>query len=107
MDGQPSLWDASDACLDEWVTELRKAGQAQPLVDILDIIHVSGYVWKVAKVFQTHHENQEAFAQDRLLRILQGDVAGVIRGIRRMASLRNLKGEALKTVRTACNYFVL
>jgi len=104
MDGQTSLWDASDACLDEWVAELRKGGQTQPLVDILDIIHVSGYVWKVAKVFYSHQEQQEAFARERLLRILHGDVAGVITGMRRMASLRNLKGEALKTVRKACNY---
>ena len=34
----------------------------------------------------------------------RGDVAGVITGMRRMASQRNLKGEALKTVTTACNY---
>jgi hypothetical protein len=105
MDGQPSLWDASDDCLDELVAELREAGQLQSLVDILDILHVSGYVWKVAKVFHSHKEHQEAYAQDRLLRILRGDVAGVITGMRRMASQRNLKGEALKTVRTACNYF--
>jgi hypothetical protein len=105
MDGQPSLWDASDACLDEWVAELRERGQAQPLVDILDIIHVSSYVWKVAKTFCLHKEHQEAYVQERLLRILRGDVTGVITGMRRMASLRNLKGEALKTVRTTCNYF--
>ena len=105
MDGQPSLWDASDACLDEWATELREGGQSQALVDILDILHVSGYVWKVAKVFYSHKEQQEAFAQERLLRILRGEVAAVITGMRRMASLRNIKGEALKTVRTACNYF--
>lgn len=104
MDGQPSLWDASDACLDEWVAELREGGQTQPLVDILDIIHVSGYVWKAAKAFYSHQEQQEAFAQERLLRILRGDVSGVITGMRRMATLRGLPGEALKTVTTACNY---
>jgi len=59
----------------------------------------------MAKVFESHHEHQEAFAYDRLLRILQGDVAGVITGLRRMATLRDLKGEALKTVTIACNYF--
>lgn len=105
MDGQPSLWEASDACLNEWVAELQEGGQTQPLVDILDIIHVSGYVWKAAKAFYSHKEHQEAFAQERLLRILRGDVVGVITGMRRMASLRNLKGQALKAVRTTCNYF--
>jgi hypothetical protein len=41
MDGQHSLWDAADACLDEFVEDLRQAGESEVLVDILDIIHVS------------------------------------------------------------------
>jgi hypothetical protein len=105
MDGQPSLWEAADACLDEFVAELRDAPEPQRLVDILDIIHVSGYVWKAAKALHAHQEHQEAFAQDRLLRILRGDVAGVITGLRRMASQRHLKGAALKAVTTVCHYF--
>jgi hypothetical protein len=105
MDGQLSLWEASDACLDEFIADLREAPKPSRLVDILDIIHVSGYVWKAAKAFYSHQEHQEAFAQDRLLRILRGQVTAVITGMRRMASQRNLKGEALKAVATACNYF--
>jgi hypothetical protein len=105
MDGQPSLWEASDACLDSLVEDLEDLRGAQRLVDILDIIHVSGYVWKAAKAFHAHKEHQEAFAQDRLLRILRGEVSGVITGLRRMASQRCLKGAALKAVTTACNYF--
>jgi hypothetical protein len=105
MDGQACLWEAADACLEEFVTGLQEAGQPPQLVDILDILHVSGYVWKAAKVLETHKEHQEAFAQDRLLRILRGEVAGVISGMRRMASHRQLKGEALKAVTTACHYF--
>jgi hypothetical protein len=105
MDGQPSLWEASDACLVEVVEDLRVAHEPQGLVDILDILHVSGYVWKAAKAFYGHKEHQEAFVQERLLRILRGEVSGVVTGMRRMASLRGLKGEALKAVTTACNYF--
>lgn len=104
-DGQPKLWEAAQAFLEatgEDVDSLRASGQ---LVDILDIIHVSGYVWKAAKAFYAHHEQQEAFAHERLLRILRGDVAGVITGMRRMATTRGLKGQALKAVTTACNYF--
>jgi hypothetical protein len=104
MDGQLSLWEAADACLSEFVADV-VAGETKPVVDILDIIHVSSYVWKAAKVFHSHKEHQEAFAQDRLLRILQGDVAGVITGLRRMASQRDLKGAAWKAVATTCNYF--
>jgi hypothetical protein len=105
MDGQPSLWEASDACLDEFIEGLRETRESKLLVDILDIIHVSGYVWKAAKAFHSHKEPQEAFAQDRLLRILRGEVVGVVTGMRRMASQRDLKGAALQDVATVCNYF--
>jgi hypothetical protein len=57
MDGQPSLWEASKACLDEFIAELRLAGKSPRLVDILDILHVSGYVWKAAKAFHGHKEH--------------------------------------------------
>jgi hypothetical protein len=105
MDGQLTLWEASAACLVEFVEKLCATRESQQLVEILDIILVSGYVWKAAKAFHSHKEHQEAFAQDRLLRILRGEVAGVVTGLRRMASQRGLKGEALKEVTTACNYF--
>lgn len=105
MDGQPSLWEAADVCLDAFVAARQAAGQALQVVDVLDIIHVSGYVWKAAKALYSHKEHQEAFVQERLLRILRGEVAGVVSGLRRMASQRNLKGEALKAVTTACRYF--
>jgi hypothetical protein len=104
MDGQASLWDASNACLEDLVSQRQTAGEL-PVVDILDIIHVAGYVWKAAKAFYAHKEHQEAFAQDRLLRLLRGEVSGVITGLRRMASERGLRGPALKDVRTTCNYF--
>ena len=105
MDGQPSLWEASNACLEELVAKRAAAKESLVVVDILDIVHVSGYVWKAAKAFYSHKEHQEAFAQERLLRILQGEVSGVVMGIRRMASQRGLKGIALKEVTTTCNYF--
>jgi hypothetical protein len=104
MDAQQSLWDASDICLEDLVAKRQAAGET-PLVDILDIVHVSGYVWKAAKAFYGHKEQQEAFVQDRLLRILRGEVCGVIRGMRRMASQHGLKGPACKDVTTTCNYF--
>jgi len=105
MDGQKVLWEAADACLSDFLQESRQAGKPLVPVDILDIVHVSSYVWKAAKAFHNHREHQEAFAQDRLLRILQGDVAGVITGMRRMASQRNLTGPKRKEVTKTCNYF--
>lgn len=105
LDGQLSLQDAADVCLNEVIEELRQAGEKVLRVDILDILHVSGYVWKAAKVFHSHKEHQEAFVQERMLRILRGEVAGVLTGMRRMASQKSLKGAALKEITTVCNYF--
>ena len=105
MDGQPSLWDAVDVCLRDFIEELQVADPGQKRIEILDIVHVSGYVWKAAKAFHGHKEHQEAFVQERLLRILRGEVSGVVKGMRRMATVQGLKGEALKAVTTACNYF--
>jgi hypothetical protein len=96
MDGQHSLWDTADACCDV---------PAEHVVDILDIVHVSSYVWRAAKVFHSHREHQEAFARERLLRILQGDAQGVITGLRRMATRRSLRGHPRQEIDTVCGYF--
>jgi hypothetical protein len=103
-DGQESLWTVADVCL-----ELEDKDDAQKrlenVVDILDIIHVSGYVWSAGRALLGNNESAvESFARDRLLRILQGEAQGVIRGIRRMATERGLGGQKLKDARTACNY---
>lgn len=105
MDGQPSLWNAADACLDEFVEHLRQRRETNLVIDILDVIHVSSYVWRAAKVFHAHKEHQEAFAHERLLRILRGEVSGVVKGLRRMATEHGLRGSQLKEVSTVCNYF--
>ena len=97
MDGQPSLWSDVEACLGT-VPE-------QDRLHILDIVHVAGYVWRAAKVFHPHREHQEAFVRERLLRILEGDVKGVITGLRQMATRRRLSGTGRKEVDTVCGYF--
>lgn len=94
MDGQESLWEAADICLN-----------CESDADILDIIHVAGYVRRAAKVFHRHEEHREAFARDRLLRILRGETANVIAGLRQMATKRKLKGEARREITAVCRYF--
>jgi hypothetical protein len=105
MDGQPILWESADACLQEFVAERHQAKDAVAMVDILDILHVSSYVWKAAKVFYSHKEQQEAFARERLLRILRGEVASVVTGLRRLASLNGLDGKNRQEIATVCGYF--
>jgi hypothetical protein len=92
-DGQEALWEARQ----EWLPE-RAAG-------ILDLLHVTPRFWQAAHVF--HEEGSaaaEAFVRDRLLRVLQGQAAAVIRGLRQMASKRGLAGAKKKTLTTVCAY---
>lgn len=104
MDGQTSLWNAADVCLEELRNKMQTHDPKQHFVDIADLLHVSGYVWRGAKVLYQHREQQEAFVEDRLLRILRGDVHGVVTGMRRMCTQRDLKGKQRKELRTVCNY---
>jgi len=96
MDGQSSLWETARLCT-ETVHEDER-------IEILDIVHVSSYVWKAAKAFHTRREHQEAFARERLLRILQGEIHGVILGLRQMAT-RRLGAAGRKEIATVCGYF--
>lgn len=97
MDGQPSLWDAADAALDPDLSESK--------IEILDLLHAAKYVWDAAKVFHSQREHREAFARERLDRLLSGEVQSVITGLRRMATTRNLRGEKRTTIDTVCRYF--
>ena len=96
MDGQSSLWETARLCTDTVPEEER--------IEILDIVHVSSYVWRAAKAFHTHREHQEAFARERLLRILRGEIKGVIKGLRQMAT-RRLDEAGRKEIETVCGYF--
>jgi hypothetical protein len=97
MDGQHSQWSDADAC--------REDLPDTHCVDILDIIHVSGYVWKAAKVLCSSKADQEKFARERLFRILNGEVAGVILGLKQLSTRRQLSCEKAVDVDTVCGYF--
>lgn len=103
-DGQESLWRTADICLGlDFKSDSQK--RLEKVVDVLDVIHVSSYLWSAARALYGKMESMmESFVRDRLLRILQGEAQGVIRGIRRMATERGLRGQKLKDVTTACNY---
>lgn len=94
MDGQQALWEAAEVCLG-----------AKAAIEILDIIHVSTYVWEAAALFTNAEEDRKAFTRERLLRILQGEVSGVVRGLRRMGSTAGLSGEKLNDLQRICGYF--
>lgn len=95
LDGQESLRDMSDVCL----------GEETACVDVLDIIHVAGYVKRAANVFHTHEEHREAFSREHLLKILRGETASVIRSLQIKAALHKLKGSKRREIETVCGYF--
>ncbi|XZE20404.1 hypothetical protein SH449x_000273 [Pirellulaceae bacterium SH449] len=55
-------------------------------VPILDLLHALAYVWEAAGLFKKDDKPRKAFTRERLLRILRGDVQGVISGLRRMGT---------------------
>jgi hypothetical protein len=95
LDGQIALWEVADIHF----------GDDPDVVWILDIIHVAGYVWEASNLLTSTQAEREEFTRDRLLRILQGDVRGVVRGLRRKGSVAKLKRDQQKDLQRICGYF--
>jgi hypothetical protein len=92
-DGQEALWEAR-------ARHLPAGG-----VDILDLLHVTPRLWQAAHVFHKEgSEAAEAFVRERVLRVLQGRVAGVICGLREMATKHGLFGVGKKAIGQICGY---
>lgn len=95
MDGDEDLWN------------MRDVFQADvPMVDVLDLLHVTPRLWDAGSLF--HERNSAAakrFVRERVLRILQGEVAGVVRGLRRMGTTQGLKGTRRQQLEKICGYF--
>ena len=75
---------------------------------ILDLLHVLERLWKVANVFCGSSKDAEADREEwvraQTLRLLNGQVSEVVRGIRQSATKRKLKGDPAKIVRKAAAY---
>jgi hypothetical protein len=94
MDGQQSLWETIQLHL-----------QFGPrTIAILDILHGLSYIWQAAALFTRDDASRREFTRQRLLRILRGEVAGVIQGLRSLATRRKLTGEQQKTIQRICGY---
>ena len=66
---------------------------------------MASYVWKAAKALCSSAAEQNEFARERLLRILNGEVAGVIMGLKQMSTRRQLSSEKAADIDTVCGYF--
>jgi hypothetical protein len=97
MDGQDSLWNAGLSHLPE---------EQFRVTEILDLLHVCGYVWDAAQLFHpTGSAKAVAYVRRLLLQILQGEVNAVIRALRRKGARAKLRGKRAKTLEGICGYF--
>jgi hypothetical protein len=92
MDGERALWKMLAA----WLSGI---------VCILDIFHVLERIWQAAHCFCPEGSDEaREFVNQRLRRILQGDVGRVIGGLKQMATKQNLRGAKLKQLQSAIGY---
>jgi hypothetical protein len=66
---------------------------------------VAGYLGKAAKGLVRGEAALEDFIRVRLLRMLSGDVHGVVRDLRRMATVQKLSNDKRAEVDAACGHF--
>jgi len=93
MDGETKLRDLQE----------QKIGRA---IGILDIWHVTEYLWKLAYCFHSEGSKAaEAFVETYLRKLLEGNVGRVIGGIRQMATKGELSKHKRDKVEQYLNYF--
>jgi hypothetical protein len=95
MDGQESFWSA----LHEYFPEVN-------IIEILDLLHVCLYVWSAAHLFyEKKSQAASRFAKQTILRLLRGEVEGVIRGLRWKGTHKKLSKKRRKELERICGYF--
>ncbi len=92
MDGRQALRDTFDIHFPD----------KEKRVEILDLLHMAIYIWDAAKLLCAERDRKD-FVRERILKILQGDVVSVIRGLRRMGTMRLPGVQGADLVRI-CNY---
>ena len=93
MDGETKLRDLQELTI----------GRA---IGILDIWHVTEYLWKLAYCFHPEgSEEAEAFVETYLRKLLEGKVRRAIGGIRQMATKGGLSKHKCEKAQQCLNYF--
>jgi hypothetical protein len=93
MDGQEALWEGMARHFGEGV------------VEVLDLLHVTPRLWQAAHLFEKEGGAEAAcFVRERLLRVLKGGSKGVVKGLRRLGTVRGLAGRKRKDLARICNY---
>lgn len=95
MDGALCLW-----------TLLISLLKGMNWVGILDIIHVSEYLWKVGNALYGENTDEgKKWVYDHLLAILQGRVGRTTGGLKQILNKRKLKQSQRKALQDAISYF--
>ena len=77
------------------------------LTIILDVIHVTEYMWRAARAFYAETDPAgEAWVDERFLRILEGKSSNVAAGMRRSATKRQLDAEKRRPVDKCADYLL-
>jgi hypothetical protein len=93
MDGEAKLRDLQELKIDR-------------AIGILDIWHVTEYLWKLAYCFHPEgSEEAESFVETYLRKLLEGKVRRVMGGIRQMATKRGLSKPRQEKAEHYLNYF--
>lgn len=98
MDGQKSLWTSAEQYIEGAVNGIK-------VVPILDLLHASSYAWSAAHLF--HPKDSPAalnFAKDRIGRILNGEVLGVVKGLRWKGTYAGFGKKKQKDLEVICGY---
>jgi len=82
-----------------------KAALPADAIEVLDLMHVAPRLWEAAHVFHDEGSVQALlFVRDRMLRVLEGKASGVVAGLRQMATVHRLRGNAKKRLTVAVNF---
>lgn len=105
LDNQHPLVAVMDGALCLW-TQLTTLLAGARWVGILDIIHVTEYLWAAANALCGEKTAEgRKWVYTRLLSILEGRVDSVIRGLKQIMGKRKLKGHKRKALQDAATYF--
>jgi hypothetical protein len=93
MDGQENFWEA------------KREHFGGAVVEILDVLHVTPRLWQAGHLFcKEGSDEARAFVRERVLRVLKGEIKGVLKGLRRLGTTRGLKGKKKADLRKICNF---
>lgn len=93
MDGERALWNLQEIFLPE-------------AVGVLDLFHVIEYLWDAAYVFHKDGSDEaDDFVNVQLRRLLDGQVVGVIHGLKCRLGRHELSSKKHKALQTVITYF--